>query len=906
MDNLVLRRLEAIEQRLLALETRFNPAPEPVPSVDAPVVSADPPVLPAIEPPAAVFPPPLPPFASAVEAVDGPPMGDAYHNQRLTEKMERLENWQRTMPPPLTSRKMDFDLERAVGLRWAGWIGAVVLMIGAVLGVKYAYDRGWLGGVPDALRTVMIAMAGVALIGLGEFIYRRVHRLAATGPYAAGVGVLFLAVYAAQAWYGLLGPVMSVVLLACVTATGMLLAARAELVSIAALSIVCAIVCPFGMGAADRPRGELLAYLLAIQAMAVGLSAWRATPRWWVLRGLALATTTIGQLALLRPALSPGQAIDVVAVIFAIGSALIYQFELVYTTLRRPGTGLANAATGVCYSLLVTVTLTIELLACFDAHSRVANARVLLALSVVTVGLARLRVLPKLAAIGRGFFVQSTLLAAVAVPVWLDGPAMLFAWIALAGGLAAVALFNRDRFPAGAAAMVWTFAAIASINWAIDVEAAKQVWFVISGQDMSVAVVVAVVLSLAGHLTATAVQRAWPVAESDLFGPSAALPIDIMAVLAFAAILGRHLPGTVATQVELIYALMLWAASYAPALSRLGFVAIGGLSVLAVKWVVVDALVPRLTRGWRPEDHSLLNSQSLTGIAIAAAFALIGRTARQRLLRAGGNNPERADYVWAGLLTVAVVTVGVAASFEIDRVIQRDGPPPGSWPTSILTSLLLTLLWTGCVAAWTGELQLTITTDTVRRDVVRCCRLLAYVLAVKFVVVDVLNVAATWPKVDAALLWNLRTLVLGAVVALVVWADRARGDLARGPGTGLIVLGLLLFTGTAEIDRYADRQTDSPPWIVRQVGWSIYWSALAGVSLVLGFVRRRRPLRLAALGLLAVTLVKVTLVDLAGVDTGWRILSFLGLGGLLLLTSVLYGRFELNVQQEAEPAEAPA
>ena len=41
----------------------------------------------------------------------------------------------------------------------------------------------------------------------------------------------------------------------------------------------------------------------------------------------------------------------------------------------------------------------------------------------------------------------------------------------------------------------------------------------------------------------------------------------------------------------------------------------------------------------------------------------------------------------------------------------------------------------------------------------------------------------------------------------------------------------------------------------------------------------------------AITLLKVVLVDLSGAGTGWRILSFIGLGALLLVTSVLYGKF---------------
>ena len=56
--------------------------------------------------------------------------------------------------------------------------------------------------------------------------------------------------------------------------------------------------------------------------------------------------------------------------------------------------------------------------------------------------------------------------------------------------------------------------------------------------------------------------------------------------------------------------------------------------------------------------------------------------------------------------------------------------------------------------------------------------------------------------------------------------------------------------------------------------------------------------------LFAVTLLKVTAFDLSQVRFGYRILSFLGLGLLLLATSVLYGRLGprlLRPEQEAAP-----
>ena len=38
------------------------------------------------------------------------------------------------------------------------------------------------------------------------------------------------------------------------------------------------------------------------------------------------------------------------------------------------------------------------------------------------------------------------------------------------------------------------------------------------------------------------------------------------------------------------------------------------------------------------------------------------------------------------------------------------------------------------------------------------------------------------------------------------------------------------------------------------------------------------------------TLVKVTVLDLSHVRYGYRVLSFLGLGAILLITSVMYGK----------------
>jgi uncharacterized membrane protein len=73
---------------------------------------------------------------------------------------------------------------------------------------------------------------------------------------------------------------------------------------------------------------------------------------------------------------------------------------------------------------------------------------------------------------------------------------------------------------------------------------------------------------------------------------------------------------------------------------------------------------------------------------------------------------------------------------------------------------------------------------------------------------------------------------------------------------------------------------------------SIAWSAYAAILLALGFARGSRPLRLAGLGLLGMVAVKLLLIDLAGAPQGYRVLSFLVVGALMIAVSYAYHRLE--------------
>jgi hypothetical protein len=77
---------------------------------------------------------------------------------------------------------------------------------------------------------------------------------------------------------------------------------------------------------------------------------------------------------------------------------------------------------------------------------------------------------------------------------------------------------------------------------------------------------------------------------------------------------------------------------------------------------------------------------------------------------------------------------------------------------------------------------------------------------------------------------------------------------------------------------------------------TIAWTIEAFALLALGFLAIERSFRLYGLALLLVCLLKVVVIDLKGVETLYRILSFIVLGIILLVASFAYTRYRRHQQ----------
>jgi uncharacterized membrane protein len=153
------------------------------------------------------------------------------------------------------------------------------------------------------------------------------------------------------------------------------------------------------------------------------------------------------------------------------------------------------------------------------------------------------------------------------------------------------------------------------------------------------------------------------------------------------------------------------------------------------------------------------------------------------------------------------------------------------------------------------------------------------------------------------------------VCALVAWLAARRPGTEEDPfaalawptlaiGAGLAVNGLILLAVGWEIHAYWWYLEWRGDWTLlhnyqmyAQFTYSAFFMLFGAALLTLGFWRRTAFLRWQALVLLAVAIGKVFTVDVSALSQGYRILSFLGLGALLLAVSFVYQRDWLNLRK---------
>jgi uncharacterized membrane protein len=159
-----------------------------------------------------------------------------------------------------------------------------------------------------------------------------------------------------------------------------------------------------------------------------------------------------------------------------------------------------------------------------------------------------------------------------------------------------------------------------------------------------------------------------------------------------------------------------------------------------------------------------------------------------------------------------------------------------------------------------------------------------------------------------------------AVLALVAWfASKRDDDAAKNVGAvAVVALNVLALVAlTREVTDYYQRQMNATlygfpgavhhwsDWrahqIIRDFAYSALWMIYGAGLMVVGFWRGSAFVRWQALILIAATTAKVFIYDVSQLDTGYRILSFVGLGVMLLAVSFAYQRDWLKLSNRKQP-----
>jgi hypothetical protein len=318
--------------------------------------------------------------------------------------------------------------------------------------------------------------------------------------------------------------------------------------------------------------------------------------------------------------------------------------------------------------------------------------------------------------------------------------------------------------------------------------------------------------------------------------------------------------------------------------------------VLAIKWATLDTLFARMLHGPAPAAATpMLNLQTIAALIIAGVIVFTRRITR----------PDQLDESRVlRTLLIVVATIVWAGTLEIDRLVAaRMFPGLMLWPAAQVRQFAWTAWWTIGAVTPLVVAHLRDRTAIGRERVLRKLTILPVVLAAKYLAFDTLGFRLLHAPAPATIVANLQTFAGAFVFAALVLVRYVLDDAQlKHVATakvrilaGAAAVIMLLWLGTLEIDRaFATSPTVMALFadaaLAEQVALSIFCSIFAIACIVAGFGFRTTGLRYFGLALFAFTLAKVGLVDLRDAETGYRILSFFGLGGLLLGTSVIYGK----------------
>jgi len=784
-------------------------------------------------------------------------------------------------------RKADTDMEQTVGAKWTVWLGGGVLAFGTVLLARYSIEQGLLG---PQVRIALGIGLGLLLCALGEWARRHSTRFSLSSfptadipavLTAAGTIAMFAAIYAAYQLYGFFSPALTFVALAVVSLATMA-AALLHGPMLAALGLVASFAVPFLIGAEQPNIAGLGGYSLAVGVAAFGVARLR------VWRWLALIATAglcfIGLVMVLEASAGERWILTVYDSV-TLGLVLFVFVVSLYAARSK----LRQAVDWTAFGALI-VPFLLFLFVVLQSPVDGFSALVLVALSALALAVAyqysALRLLAYLASglavfSHAGWNLPGNALDALGqiynptLGVWSVPPELrLTEAVRLYALLSAVLIFLFAA--AGLRGIVGTRS---KLQFAFAGTFAPTVLLLVSYLRFDV-----VTSSLSFGLLALALavfflgSMEWLLRNLPKITGFRARVLDFYAVAALASIILAIwilLSGWVLTvTVALLAPALAWCYSQRamPALRPMAvaMVLLWALRILWDPFIVGDAL------GTTPIFNWLLVGYAVPAAAFVYAAMLLGATKRDNWL-------DAMEVCAVSAVTAAIAVIALHALDPTDLFGPID---------TLEESALLTLIGGGVAL---GLLQIKSTEKSVP---LRGSATVLGGLGVLFAISNLMfayNPMLTNAAVGSSIFWN--KLVFSYLMPAILYGVLAWRSMGRRPKLytdalfGLSAVLLFLWVNfTIRLVFHTQNLATGPTGDLELYTYSAVWLLIGLALLALGMVRNWRFCRMISGGIIALVTCKAFLIDMSNLTGIWRALSFIGLGGVLLLIGMVYQR----------------
>lgn len=824
------------------------------------------------------------------------------------------------------------DLESLIGGSIFLWAGILAAVFAAAFALKVAFDNDW---ISPGVRVSLGALAGLGLLAVAERLRRRGLRPYAYVLSGGGVLILYLSVYAAYDFYGLLSQPFAFLLMTGVTAVAVLLSVRLNALPVAVLGLVGGFLTPLLLATGQDNQVALFTYVSLLDAGVLAVAYFK---RWRVLDFLSFAATTLMTLGWAFRYYDKGKlwtTLLFVSLFFAVYSLLsLFHNVLPRRRSRWFDVALLSASAtvyfGFCYAMWTD--------AVYPNAAPATQALLISGFFAALFYAARTRSpADRLLAYAYVAAAVTFLTAAVAIQLELQWVTIVWAveglmltWVGLRAGEPAA---RRAAFVVFAVAFAHWFG-FDALRYGFDAQTLT------AGGDHFVPLLnaralscLALVASLAG---AAWLYRGEPVAGNVEGGGErrAGLPegeraaavglytlaanglaltlltLDVSDYFGRQKALSEGLARERAEGARQFSLTALWSVYGAGLIAygmrrRLRAARYAGLGLLVAATVKVFVLDLRYYDAvWHAP---LVNHTFMAFALLVAAYAAAARLfAREEM-------PEEERTAVPALVAIANVLALFALSAEALGYFDRMAPGPDPGVLDEWKAFSLTVVWTlyGAGAFLYGARR--------REGVWRYGALfLLGAAVVKVFAWDVRYYDAPWH----APVFN-QTLAAFALLVAALWVvaheyARATPELEEGAAAlpfvtavanvlalaGLSLEAVGYFRSRMEGEQDPVRLRDLE--LAKQLSLSLIWGLYGAGLLLVGRVRRVRLLRLMSLALLGLTTLKVFFLDLSALDRAYRIVSFIVLGAILLAVSYLYQRSQQRTAAEEAAAEAGA